>query len=93
MLFLYVCQIIESRETDSSGRYCDENDSKQSIDLVGNVSGKDVVIVEDIIDSGKTLQRAAQKLREEGARNITAFSTHGMYGKQLDRVYYDLHLD
>jgi len=49
--------------------------------LVGNVEGKDVIIVDDIIDSGRTLVEAAKKLREHKARNLYCYGTHGIFTK------------
>lgn len=47
--------------------------------LVGEVGGKDVVIVDDLISSGTTLARAAATCRERGAANIVAVATHGLF--------------
>jgi ribose-phosphate pyrophosphokinase len=47
--------------------------------LVGNVKEKDVFIVDDIIDSGKTLGEAAKLLKREGARKIYCYGTHGIF--------------
>ena len=49
--------------------------------LVGNVEGKDVIIVDDIIDSGGTLLEAAKKLKEHGAKNLYCYGTHGIFTK------------
>jgi phosphoribosylpyrophosphate synthetase len=51
----------------------------ESRELVGSVAGRDVIISEDIIDTGATLERAAKELRRQGAKSIAAFATHGMY--------------
>ena len=58
-----------------------------SLTLVGDVRGKDVVIVDDLVDSGKTLAGAADHLRASGARRVLAFVTHGIFsGGAADRV-------
>jgi len=49
--------------------------------LVGDVNGKDVFIVDDIIDSGGTLIAAATELKENGARKIYCYGTHGIFTK------------
>jgi len=49
--------------------------------LVGEVYGKDVLIVDDIIDTGGTLCKAADLLREKGARKIMCYATHGIFSK------------
>lgn len=48
----------------------------ESMNLVGKVSGSDVVIVDDICDTAGTLVKAAQELRDHGARRVFACVTH-----------------
>jgi ribose-phosphate pyrophosphokinase len=50
-----------------------------SMELVGNVKDKDVLIVDDIIDSGKTLCEASKLLKENGARKLFCYGTHGLF--------------
>lgn len=47
-----------------------------SMQVIGNVEGKDVVIVDDMIDTGGTLSKAAQIIMEKGARSVRAICTH-----------------
>lgn len=47
-----------------------------SMDLIGNVKDKDVIIIDDIADTLGTLSLAAKKLKEEGANKIMAAITH-----------------
>jgi ribose-phosphate pyrophosphokinase len=47
--------------------------------IVGDVSDKDVLIVDDIIDSGGTLCKAADLLKQNGAKNIFCYGTHGIF--------------
>lgn len=49
------------------------------MDLVGNVEGMDVIIVDDMIDTAGTLCRAAAELKARGARRVFAFATHGLF--------------
>ena len=44
--------------------------------MVGDVNGKDVLIIDDMIDSGGTLQEAVAALRQHGAKSITAYCCH-----------------
>jgi ribose-phosphate pyrophosphokinase len=48
----------------------------ESMNLVGNVAGSDVVIVDDICDTAGTLVQAARELKEKGARRVFACITH-----------------
>jgi ribose-phosphate pyrophosphokinase len=46
--------------------------------LIGEVSGKDCIIVDDMIDTAGTLVGAARALAEHGAKRIVACATHGV---------------
>jgi ribose-phosphate pyrophosphokinase len=47
--------------------------------LVGNVEGKTVIIVDDMIASGTTLSRVAGACRERGAASVLAAASHGVF--------------
>ncbi len=47
-----------------------------SMQVIGNVENKDVVIVDDIIDTGGTLTKAADIILAEGAKSVRAMCTH-----------------
>jgi ribose-phosphate pyrophosphokinase len=44
--------------------------------VIGEVTGKDVILVDDLIDTGGTLCKAAEALMEKGAKSVRAFCTH-----------------
>jgi len=48
------------------------------INIIGNVSGKDCLLFDDIVDSGGTLCNAAAALLEQGASSVIAYITHGV---------------
>ena len=48
----------------------------EDIRLIGDVKGKDVVLVDDIIDTAGTITKAASVIMEEGAKSVRAFCTH-----------------
>lgn len=57
------------------------------MDLVGDVSGCDVIMVDDMIDTAGTLTEAAKELRNMGAKRIFAFATHGVFsGPAYERI-------
>ena len=54
--------------------------------LLGEVSGRDTILVDDVIFTGGTLCNMAEKLVEEGARSVRAFATHGLLtGNAVER--------
>lgn len=46
--------------------------------VIGDVKGKDVVIVDDLVDTAGTLCKAAKVLKENGAQSVRAISTHAV---------------
>jgi ribose-phosphate pyrophosphokinase len=55
--------------------------------IIGNVEGRDCVIVDDMIDTAGTLCNAAQALADAGARRVFAAATHGVLsGPAIDRI-------
>ena len=47
-----------------------------SMQVIGNVKDKDIVMVDDLIDTGSTISKASAVLKEEGARSVRAICTH-----------------
>ena len=47
-----------------------------SMQVIGNVKNKDIVMVDDLIDTGSTISKASEVLKEEGARSVRAICTH-----------------
>mgnify|MGYP000264528033 FL=1 len=57
------------------------------MNIIGDVTGKSCVLVDDIIDSGGTLCNAATALLENGAAEVSAYITHGVLsGKAVERI-------
>jgi ribose-phosphate pyrophosphokinase len=44
--------------------------------VIGEVDGRHCVIMDDMIDTGGTLCKAAQVLKERGAKSVVAYCTH-----------------
>ncbi|MEI6594446.1 MAG: ribose-phosphate pyrophosphokinase [Bacteroidota bacterium] len=58
-----------------------------SMTLIGDVSGKDVILIDDIIDTGNTLVKSAQMLKEKGALSVRAMCTHPVLsGKAYETI-------
>ena len=47
--------------------------------IIGDVKGKDVIIVDDMVDTAGTLTKAADLMIEQGANSVRACCTHGIF--------------
>ncbi len=57
------------------------------MNIIGNVKGRDCILIDDIVDSAGTLCNAAEALIEAGAKSASAYITHGvMSGAAVSRV-------
>jgi len=55
----------------------------------GNPSGKHVVIVDDLVQTGGTLMEAAKALKNRGAESVSAYCTHGVFPRESWRKFID----
>ena len=59
----------------------------ERITPIGEVEGRDIVIIDDIIDTAGTLTEAANELLKRGARSVRAFATHAVLsGPAYERI-------
>ena len=59
----------------------------ESMTIIGEVEGKDVIIVDDIVDTAGTLTKAAALFKEKGAKTVRAVCTHAVLsGKAIERI-------
>mgnify|MGYP003971466545 FL=1 len=57
------------------------------MELIGNVEGKNVVLVDDMVDTAGTLTTAADLMMERGAKSVRAICTHPLLsGKAYERI-------
>lgn len=57
------------------------------MNIIGEVEGKDVVIVDDMVDTAGTLCNAAKAAKDRGARHVYACATHGVLsGPAIERI-------
>jgi len=59
---------------------------RRHLELIGEVRGQDAIIVDDIIDSGKTIARCSEALLEAGAARVFAVATHGIFSEESLRI-------
>jgi len=52
------------------------------MELIGDVQGKNVVLVDDMVDTAGTLTKAADLMMERGALSVRAITTHGLLSGQ-----------
>ena len=58
-----------------------------SMQVIGDVEGKDVVLVDDLVDTAGTLCKAAQIIMDKGAKSVRAIATHGVLsGKAYENI-------
>ncbi len=57
------------------------------MELIGNVEGRNVILVDDMIDTAGTLTKAADLMMEKGAKSVRAICTHPVLsGEAYDRI-------
>jgi ribose-phosphate pyrophosphokinase len=55
--------------------------------VIGDVEGRNVVLIDDMVDTAGTLTKAADMLLEKGAKSVQAYCTHGVLsGKAIERI-------
>ncbi|MTJ02017.1 MULTISPECIES: ribose-phosphate pyrophosphokinase [Idiomarina] len=59
----------------------------QVMHIIGDVKGRDCIIVDDMIDTGGTLCKAAEALKSHGAKRVFAYATHPVFsGKAVQNI-------
>ncbi|MGZ3601132.1 MAG: ribose-phosphate diphosphokinase [Ktedonobacterales bacterium] len=72
--------IVEKRRVGNDGRM-------ESLGLIGEVAGRDALIVDDEIDTAGTLVQAVRLVKERGARDVYACAVHGVLsGPAIERL-------
>ncbi len=57
------------------------------MNIIGDVRGRNCVLLDDIVDSGGTLCNAADALLAQGAKSVSAYITHGVLsGGAVSRI-------
>ncbi|MCX7697417.1 MAG: ribose-phosphate pyrophosphokinase [Bacteroidales bacterium] len=55
--------------------------------LIGDVRGKHVILIDDILDTAGTMVKAADLMAENGAKSIRTFCTHGLFsGNAYEKI-------
>jgi ribose-phosphate pyrophosphokinase len=62
--------------------------------VIGEIEGRNCVIMDDMIDTAGTLVKAAEVLKERGARKVYAYCTHPIFsGPAIERITQGVALD
>lgn len=68
-------------------RDVDVANQSEALDMIGDVEGKDALIVDDIIDTAGTIVNAASMLLDRGAKSVSVAATHGLFsGPAIERI-------
>lgn len=68
-------------------KYRKEANKIESMRLIGEVDGKDVILVDDLVDTAGTICKAAQLLKDNGAKSVRAVCTHPVLsGKAYENI-------
>lgn len=68
-------------------KYRKEANKIESMRLIGEVDGKDVILVDDLVDTAGTICKAAGLLKENGAKSVRAVCTHPVLsGKAYENI-------
>lgn len=59
-----------------------KGDTVEKVNVIGEVDDKVCIIVDDIIDTANTILIATKALTQEGAKNVFAAATHGVFSDQ-----------
>ncbi|HEX8703238.1 MAG TPA: ribose-phosphate pyrophosphokinase [Myxococcaceae bacterium] len=61
--------------------------SSEVMNIIGDVAGKDTVLVDDMVDTAGTLAQAAAALKDKGARTVMAYAVHPILsGPAIQRI-------
>ncbi len=64
-----------------------EANVSEIMNVIGEIKGKNVILIDDMIDTAGTIVNAAKALKDMGAKDIYACCTHGVFsGPALDRI-------
>jgi len=58
----------------------------QVMHIIGDVKDRDCIIVDDMIDTGGTLCKAAEALKEQGAKRVFAYATHAVFSGRAPEI-------
>ncbi|WP_156763245.1 ribose-phosphate pyrophosphokinase [secondary endosymbiont of Trabutina mannipara] len=74
-----ISKVLNNADMAIVDKYRSRANFSQVMHIIGNVKGRDCVLVDDMIDTGGTLCKAAEVLKEQGAKRVFAYATHPIF--------------
>ena len=66
---------------------CPKANVSEVMNVIGEIDGRNCVIMDDMIDTAGTLVKAAEVLKERGAKKVYAYCTHPIFlGPAIERI-------
>jgi ribose-phosphate pyrophosphokinase len=63
------------------------NNMSETVNIIGEIKDKDVLLVDDMIDTAGTIVHAANFIKQKGARSVRVAATHGLFsGNALEKI-------
>ncbi len=63
------------------------NNQSRALGMIGNIKDKNILIVDDIIDTAGTIVSAAEHLKANGAKSVRVAATHGIFSRDaIDKI-------
>ena len=82
-----LAEMLDSTLALSEKRRMANDDDAQVLQLIGDVTGQDALIIDDEVDTAGTLVEVATLLADRGARHVYAAATHGVFsGTAMQRI-------
>lgn len=74
-------------------RYLDRHDTSEAFQVIGDVKGRDAIIIDDVISTGGTIANSAVSLKDAGARSVTVLASHPVLAGEAVRKLTDAPVD
>lgn len=55
------------------------------VEIIGEVEGKNCLIIDDIIDTGRTIVKTNEALKRKGADRVYVYATHGLFSEGMEK--------
>ena len=93
-LVIWICMVSFSRERCMDRQkafddYCRNviRNVNEVMNIIGDIEGRNCIVMDDMIDTAGTLVKAAEVLKQRGAKKVYAYRTHPVFsGPAIDRI-------